>query len=502
MSQRTTGTLLAYALIVVRIVVTLFYTPILVGELGQAAYGLFALVGALAAYLYVLDFGINDSVLRFFVAHGDRRDVRDAFLARMLVLYLGIAGLVALALGGMVALIGPVFARSIAPDQIETLRIMMVLTGIGAVALVAGNPVAALLSASERFVFLRGLEMAGVIGAALLNTWFLFQGFGAVAVVAVLTSTMLLQVLARVVYAVVVLGVRPGSPRPDRAELGRVARYAAPIFVSMLAEVVFWRLDAAIIAALIGAAPVAIYAIGVTFKTYFMSFATAMSRAITPEIVRRVDAGAGAAEITDLMVRISRLQALVLFLILGALIVFGLRFITLWLGPGYEQSYIVMLLVLGPYALELTGNARNIVLQVSGLYWRKSAITIAMALLNVPLTILLIGPFGVIGAAASTSVAILVNYLLIARLLQSALGLDMARYWRGTAQGILPVFIAATLAFQLLEPLIPEGWFWLVVGCLIYTLAYATAAWRFAMNDQERGRLIALTRLFHRTAAR
>lgn len=500
MSQRTSGTLLAYGLILVRIVVTLTYTPILVGELGQAAYGLFALVGALATYLYVLDFGISDSVLRFFVSHEKNRDARDGFLCRMLLLYLGIGTFVAIALSGMVALTEPVFGGSIGPDQVDDLKTMLILTGIGAVVLVTFNPITALLSASERFVFLRGLEIAGVIGAALINTWFLLNGHGAITVVAVLSGTLILQVIARVAYAFTVLGVRPTRPRPDREEFKRVTLYAAPIFVSMVAEVVFWRLDSAIIAAMIGAAPVAIYAIGITFKTYFMNFATAISRAMTPEIVRRIDGGAGAREITDLMVRISRVQTLVLLLIFGGLIVFGLRFILLWLGPDYAGSYVIMLLVLGPYSLELSGNARNIVLQVRGLYWRKSLITIAMALLNIPLTILLIGPYGVTGAAASTSIAILLNYLLIAWLLHWAVGLDMVRYWRETARGILPVFVAVTLLFYVVEPIVPQGWTWLVIGGVAYGVLFAAAAWAFAMNREERDRVARIVRRFRRSA--
>lgn len=97
MSKRVTGAAISYAQILIKLVITLLFTPFLVASLGVTGYGLFALVGAMATYLYILDFGMNDSVLRFFVAHENNREMRDVFLGRMLGLYaLGIGNSTAL----------------------------------------------------------------------------------------------------------------------------------------------------------------------------------------------------------------------------------------------------------------------------------------------------------------------------------------------------------------------------------------------------------------------
>ena len=155
MSKRVSGAALSYLLIFVKLVVTLFFTPILVSSLGVDGYGLYTLVGALAAYLYILDFGMNDSVLRFFVAHENEPVERDAFLAKMLGLYSGVGVLVLLGAYTMSLLAEPVFGASNTPEQVETLSAMIIITGIGAASIVALNPIGALLSATESFVFLR-----------------------------------------------------------------------------------------------------------------------------------------------------------------------------------------------------------------------------------------------------------------------------------------------------------------------------------------------------------
>ncbi|WP_171006874.1 oligosaccharide flippase family protein [Shimia litoralis] len=486
MSKRVSGAALSYLLIFVKLVVTLFFTPILVSSLGVDGYGLYALVGALAAYLYILDFGMNDSVMRFFVAHENDTVERDVFLAKMLGLYSLVGALILLGAYAMSLMAEPVFGASNTPEQVEMLSTMILITGIGAAFLVALNPLGALLSATESFIFLRSMEIAATVLSALVMVVVLRAGGGAVQIVMVSTASVITQAVLRLVYAAFVLDARVRIGLPDRKTLTRVARYAAPIFVVMIAETLFWKLDSILIGAVLGAAPVAVYAIGVTFNKYFMSFATALSRVMTPEIIRQIDRGADATMLTDLMIRISRFQAMFLLVILSGLAIFGQRFLVLWLGPEFAPAYWVMLAVLVPYTLELSGNARNIILQVKGLYWQRSAITMVMALLNIPLTLALLQIWGVVGAAISTGIAVFVGYVLIALLLKLRVGMEIGRYWLETARGILPLAVVVTALGLWAERYLPGGWDALLLGGLVHLTVFGLAIYWLAASPDER----------------
>lgn len=353
----------------------------------------------------------------------------------MLGLYAIVGGLVLLAAYGLSMIAEPVFGSRNTPEQVRMLRDMILITGAGAAVLVALNPIGALLSATESFVFLRSMEIAVTIISTLMMVAVLHAGGSAVHIVAVTALFTVLQAMMRLGYAILVLRTRVRLALPEMTVLRKVGGYAAPIFVVMIAELLFWRLDSVLIGAMLGAAPIAIFAIGVTFNKYFMSFATALSRVLTPEIIRQIDQGADARTLTDLMIRISRIQAMFLLLILSGLVVFGQRFLVLWLGQDFASSYWIMLVILVPYTFELTGNARNIILQVKGLYWQRSAITLAMAILNIPLTLVLLQVMGVFGAALSTGVAIMMGYVLIALLLKIKVGMEMGRYWAQTGRG-------------------------------------------------------------------
>src|SRR6476620_347717 len=132
MSKRIHGAMLSYAQISVKIVAALFSTPIIVSALGQENYGLFSLAGAMAGYLYLLDLGLNDAVLSFFVSHEREPEERNAFLNRMMGFYslIGLAVLVAAAI--LAAAAGVFFAHSLRPEQISVLRELILVIGVGA----------------------------------------------------------------------------------------------------------------------------------------------------------------------------------------------------------------------------------------------------------------------------------------------------------------------------------------------------------------------------------
>jgi O-antigen/teichoic acid export membrane protein len=487
--QRRLGGMLAYLQIALNIGIALAFTPFMVRTLGQADYGLFAIAGAMASYLVILDMGLADSVVRRLVglhAAADR-DGEHAFLGSMLSLY----ALLALAVLMLAALAIPcvpwLFGGTLAPDALRTLQAMLVPLGISTAVVVAGNPLNATLVAHERFMFLRLLEMMVVVAVTAANVLVLLRGGGVVAVVVVASTGAVVSALAKWLMVRRGLGLRL-APRPVRAtQMREISSYAAPIFVSMLVEQIFWKLDHLLIGARLGAAAVAVYAIGVMFNKYFMAFATAISRVMMPDLVRRIDAGSDASALTRRLVEVSRWQALVLMLVLSGLLLFGQHFIHAWMGPGYETSYWVLLCTLGPYAFELIGNVRNVVLQVKGLYWWRAGIFLAAALLNVPATLWALRHWGVVGAAACTGAGLVAGYLGVAWVLSRKAGIPVLGYLREVWRGIAPALLLAVGMGVLLRGWLPNaGWVALLQKMALYTPVYLALMWSLGMRNEER----------------
>ena len=477
---------MAYGAIIVNVFVTLLFTPFLVRSLGKEGYGLVSLAIAFLSYLNILDFGINDSLLRFFVRYRNDRKAAQGFLSRMMSIYVFI-GVLIVVLGIALSKLFPfLFSSKMSLGEVGELQEMIVIMAVGASVQIGLNPIAALAYAHEKHFFMKLLESITLLGTTLVTVFFLIMEFGPFSVVAIAAIGKVIQGVCRVAYVQKSIGVKLKLASVDNRELRQVIAYASPIFLSIVAGAIFWKFDSILIGSMVGLAPVAVYSIGVTFNKYFISSATALSRVMTPKIIDQLDGGASPQVITNEMIRISRIQALILLLILSGLVVYGKRFLNLWLGAEFDQSYWIMLFILVPYTLELTGNSRNVVLQVKQLYWHKTAITFSMALLNIPLTILFLKMWGVLGAAASTGSAILAGYLMISMLLKSRVGFELGRYWMQTSRGILPIAALLTIGGLSLEPRLADGWVWLLIGASVYTFVYVLTMYWFAMDGTER----------------
>lgn len=77
------------------------------------------------------------------------------------------------------------------------------------------------------------------------------------------------------------------------------------------------RAGTPIIARTSGAAAVTVFSLGISFSQYFMTASTAISGVIYPKIMHMVAQESTKEQLTDLMIRIGRIQAALLCLILA-----------------------------------------------------------------------------------------------------------------------------------------------------------------------------------------
>ena len=93
MSQLKKGAVLSYLNIVLTNVIGLVLTPFIIKSLGDAEYGLYTLIGSLVAYISILDFGLNNTIVRFVAKYKAQGDVKGEqnFLASSLLIYVMIS---------------------------------------------------------------------------------------------------------------------------------------------------------------------------------------------------------------------------------------------------------------------------------------------------------------------------------------------------------------------------------------------------------------------------
>ena len=118
-----------------------------------------------------------------------------------------------------------------------------------------------------------------------------------------------------------------------------------------------------------------------------MELSTAMSGVFLPNIVYLYERKKDMKEISDLFLRVGRLQMAILTLALGGYIALGKEFISLWVGDDYRDAYYIGLIIMLPALIPLTQNIGISILRAMNLHKYRSYMYLIIAILNVCISI-------------------------------------------------------------------------------------------------------------------
>ena len=93
MSQLKKGAILSYGNILLTNIIGLVITPFMIKALGDSEYGLYTLIGSLVTYFSLMDFGLNNTIIRFVAKYRAEKDKKgeENFLVSILLIYLVIS---------------------------------------------------------------------------------------------------------------------------------------------------------------------------------------------------------------------------------------------------------------------------------------------------------------------------------------------------------------------------------------------------------------------------
>jgi O-antigen/teichoic acid export membrane protein len=406
--------------------------PVITRLLGSAEFGVVALAMAIQLMLTGLaTLGLPAAVLRFFFDHQETAD--GAQTARSLIASAAaIAGVIVLP----VLLAGVIWAPALSPSNPGSLLLGAFL------ALPAGviGACLAMLRAQERprpFVVITLLASAGAQLLGIIALLIERQPFAYVTGVAI----------AFVVAAIVALRLTDAfaSPPAGRGLLRSALRYSVPTVPNTISVSVLAVGDRVVIQAISGLSAVGKYQIANAFGTLVVGFLVALQNAWIPITFgaseeRRWDT---LAEIAALVTRLAALGA-------GVLALLALPILEIVVPRGYDPEHLADV---ASVAVLTSLPEVAFIAQGQILLWTKQTkplflISPAAAALNLILVAVLLPPFGLIGAAAATVLAVFAQAAMTRRV--AARMAHVSWHWTSEAASYL---IAATLvAIALLLP--------------------------------------------------
>lgn len=489
-NQLKIGAILSYVNILISIIVNLGYTPIMIRLLGQSEYGLYSLIGSLVAYLSVLDLGLGNTIVRYVSknrAVGNKK-FESELNGLFLVIY-SIIGLITLILGSVLYFnIGNIFGETLSFDQIERAKVMMILLIFNTAISFPLCVFSALMYAYERFIFLRIFNIISVILKPIIALPFLFIGYGAVTLVVTATIINIACLSANVYYCFKYLNIHFSKGHFEKAFLYEISGYAFFIFLNAIMDKIYWGTGQFILGMISGTIQVAIYAIAMQFMNMYIQFSNAIGSILLPKVTMMVGNGATKMELTNLMIKIGRVQYIIISYILIIFFLVGKEFIYLWVGEAYLSAYLMILILMIGLLIELVQNAGIAILQAMNLNRYRMTVYTIVAVINIFTSVVLAKMYGGLGCAISTAIALLISTgLIMNRYYHKYIGIDIPLFWKNIIHMMPSAFILIILVeiFQMNISL-EYSWLYFVIKVVIYTLIYMILMYFIGMNGYEK----------------
>ena len=489
-SQLKAGVILSYINLAIGSLIPMIYTPVMLCMLGQAEYGLYSLSSSIIGYLSLLNFGMGSTIIRYvtkFRVENKKRKEQE-IIGLFLILYLILAGLVII--GGIIlsACAPTFFSQGLSINEINKMQILILIMAVNTAISFPISVFSSVIMAHEEYIFSRCIDMLSTIAVPVSNIIMLYLGFGSIGMAA---SSVVLQVLMlplSLLYCFRKLKVKPILAKPELVLLKEILGFSAFIFLGTVVDMLFWATDKVILGALAGTVAVAIYNVGSTFNSIVEKISTTISGVLTPRITSMVVQNAIKSELTELLIRIGRIQFLIIGLVVSGFITFGQSFIMLWAGEDYRASYVIALLTMVPLTIPLIQTVAKSIIIAQNKHQFRSLVYLVIAIINVISTYIIVPYMGGIGAALCSCLSYIIGQGLIMNIYYHRVtGLDMFAFWKNIMQmaviPIVQVLIYRGIVTRFVNFYDVQAF---LIGVVSYSLIYAVLMFFFVMNRYEK----------------
>lgn len=467
--QRTAGIILSYVQLISNVIINLAYVPFLIRNLGDNEYGLYQLMGSLIAYFSVFDFGLSNSIIRFYslAKANNEKDKEENILALSLLIYGGIS-LVCLICGGVIGqLIGVIFRNSLTTGEIMEAKLIFAIQLFNIVVSLMGKVFNAVVTSEERFIFLKALGLLQCYLQPIAIYCLVLKAPYATTVVMVQTVANVLINVVTAGYVLIKLRTKIWLHSFDFSLLSQMMKLSLSVFVVAITDQVFWKTNQFALGAVLGTYEVAVYAVAAQIYMNYMALSSTIQGVFLPKITQMV-AKDDPDNITDIFVKIGKVQFLLLSLVMIGFISIGRDFIALWVGENYYESYVIALVIMVAMSVDLIQCIGSTVLQAQNQYAIRAKILLICAIVNLFAVCFVAKSGGVACAIASAICMLIANGPVMNYYYKKIAGLDVKKYWRAIGKDCKQLVL--TLIVSIGISMVPLGVTWqhlILKGCCI-----------------------------------
>ncbi len=469
------GAILGYVNMALNIIVAFVYTPIMLKLMGQSEYGLYSLVTSVIAYFSVLDMGFGNAMIRFVSRSQAKGDNKEKEINGIFLFLYSLVGIIAIVLGMIVLFnINNIFSGSLTDIEIHKAKILFIVLLVNVSLSFPLSVFDSYVTANEKFTFIRLISVGKTFLKPLIMLPLLLFGYKSIAMALVVAILNIIAHIITLLYSIFKLKIKFKFDfrKIDFNLLKDIGSYSFFILLNIIVDNIFNNTDQIILGIVSGTVAVSIYSVANQIVQMNTQFSTIISGLFLPRITKIMEKEDSDIKISNLFLKVSRIQLYIMLLILSGFIIFGKKFIVMWAGEEYISSYYIILLLITPSIIPLTQNLGISVIQAKNIHQFRSIMYVLISILNIFLTIFLSKLYQGIGAAIGTAVANILGQIITMNIFYyKKAKLDIPRYWKNFIKLLVRVLLLVIPTYIIVNLLnINIVCYFLTI--ILYTLMY------------------------------
>lgn len=489
MNQLKIGIVLNYVSVAATFIIGLLYTPFLIRTLGQTDYGIYALALAIAGYLSLLDLGIGNAIVRYIAENqviGTKE--KESKLVGYFFKIFSYIGLITVVIGISISWnLQGVVSSDFSNEQIKTLQWMILVLTVNFAVGFMLNTFSAVLQAYEKFIFLKLANVIRVSLTPILSVVYLFYSSNLIVLTAILAFVNIAILSISYFYYKKTLKIKMSFKQVEKTFKKEILGYSLVIFVVAIADKVYWQTDQILLGMLKNPEAVAVYALAIQFVSIFMSLSIAINSVFLPRVTHIVSGENYISKLNALFIKVSRFQTFIMGLFLSGFVLIGEIFIELWVGESFKLAYLIVVILMSTFSLDLIQNLGLVIMQAKGKYIFRAYTLTVCSVLNILVSIPIIKIYGGLGTAVITAIFVFIgNVLVLNFYYHKVLKLDIINYWRKIGKLIAIIIMIAIVGAVIKEKTLVNDWGSLFIYIFMYSFLYCVVIYFVYLTKNER----------------
>lgn len=489
-AEKTIAVGMGYVNLVVHNLVSFVLTPLMIGIWGDGAYGLYKIILSLMTYFMLIDAGIKNSVIRFvseYRSNNDRESARK-YVSCLFAFYTIASIILLIVVTAFSHYVPRIYAKSLTLDEIGILIKGIPWVLVYTIGTLFFNCFTALVRGYNKQITVQSFNIARSV---LRFVTILIMLKSHCSVVMVIAADAIISVMFSViVIAEVFIGLKlpPKAFGISREFVMGIFSYSSIMLVYTIAHSLFWSVDNFVVGVMTSSVTAAVYTTSVTLTNMFQSLSSAVSQVLVPDIMLKGFQKTSTDELNSLMIKIGKIKAYVMYLIILGFGIFGKEFVDLWVGPKYYDTYVLALIVMIPLFLGLIQDVPNNIMLARNQHKLMAIITAIAAIINVVASVALIKTIGIYGVAIGTIVAYAAVYVFFTYwYFTNKLDFNMKSLYVEVVWKNLPLILVMVIIGYLLLKIQVYGWIGLVIKAFVFVVVYSAA---LCLISADRGQFI------------